>query len=368
MTGTIGAASYGSLASILANTSSLQTQAATLQEQTSTGDIAQNYATLPDASEALSLAAQAANNGAYSQAITTAQGTASAMQTALTQISSVVSSMASTALQNSGTTATGSVTAMAQQAQAAFQQVVSLLNTQNGSQYVFSGADSSNPPIPDAENATSSGMYTQIGAQVQALNTVPSSTPVAQVIANTVSIAASTAPGTTLFSSYLTTPSPAGGLGATSSPVQISATQTVTLGLTANQNAGAVSDPSIAGTGSAINDILRSLAVMANSSDTTAANPDFATLMQNVSTTLTSAGQTLNEEAGAIGVTQDTLTTAASNNTAMQTVVQDQLSGLTNVDMATAISQLQAVNSQLQTSYQVLALAHSLNLASYIAA
>jgi hypothetical protein len=34
--------------------------------------------------------------------------------------------------------------------------------------------------------------------------------------------------------------------------------------------------------------------------------------------------------------------------------------------MATAISQLQAVNSQLQTSYQVLSLARSLNLASYL--
>jgi flagellar hook-associated protein 3 FlgL len=366
MSGTIGAATYGSLASILAATGSLQTQAAKLQEQTSTGDIAQNYANLPDASQALSLAAASAGNGAYSQAITQAQNKASVMQNALTQIRSVVSSMASTALQNAGTTATGSVDTMAQEAQNAFQQVVSLLNTQNGNEYVFSGADSGNPPVPNAADATSSGMYAQIGAQVQALNTVPSSTPVAQVIANTVSIAASTAAGTTLFSSYLTTPSPAGGLGATATPVQISATQTATIGLTANQNAGAVSDPSIDGTGSAINDILRSLAVMANSSDTTSANPDFATLMQNVSTTLTSAGQTLDEESGALGVTQDTLTTAASNNTAMQTVIQGQLSGLTNVDMATAISQLQAVNSQLQTSYQVLSLARSLNLASYL--
>ena len=84
-------------------------------------------------------------------------------------------------------------------------------------------------------------------------------------------------------------------------PIQISDSQSVTLALPANQNAGAVSDPSINGTGSAINDILRGLAVLANTSDTTAANPDFATLMQNVSTTLTSAGQTLNEESGAIG-------------------------------------------------------------------
>ena len=55
---------------------------------------------------------------------------ASAMQTALSQIGSVVSSMASNALQNAGTDTSGSVDTMATEAQAAFQQVVTLAQHQ----------------------------------------------------------------------------------------------------------------------------------------------------------------------------------------------------------------------------------------------
>ena len=89
------------------------------------------------------------------------------------------------------------------------------------------------------------------------------------MIANTVAIAASTAPGTTVFSGYLTN----AGLTAAPSKIQISATQQISLGLPANQNVGATSAP--AGTGNAISDILRSLAVVANSSTAISSNPRF---------------------------------------------------------------------------------------------
>jgi flagellin-like hook-associated protein FlgL len=250
----------------------------------------------------------------------------------------------------------------AQQAKLALAQLGSLLNTNFAGDYVFAGADTSNPPVPAAGSITSSGMYTQIGAQVAALATTPTSPAVATVIANTVAIAGSAAAGTTVFSNYLT------GAGATAAPVtvQIANAEQVTLDLPANRNSGAVSDPAINGTGSAISDIMRSLAVVANSTDSMAGNPDFATLMQNAAATLTSAGATLAQESGQVGLAQNAMTAATAQHAAMQTVLASQLSNLTNVNMASAISNLQAVTNQLQASYKILSMASSLNLASYL--
>ena len=352
---------YSSLDALLASTTSLKNQVGVLQEQTSTGKLSQDYAGLGTAtSQVLDLQAATAQSAGYAQTITTAQGKASAMQDVLTQIQSVVSSVSSAALGLTGTASATTVSSVSLQAKQALTQVASLLNTQYDGQYLFSGADSSNPPIPSAQNITSSGLYTQIGAALNALASNPTTPAIGTVIANTVAVASSTAPGTTVFSNYLTN----AGRTATQSEVQVSPTQQISLDLPANQNVGAASDPS--GTGSAISDILRGLAVVANSSTAISGNPDFATLMQNASATLTSAGQTVAAESGALGLTQNTLTAASSQNSSTQTAMQTQLSNLTDVDMATAISQLQAVSTQLQASYNVISTARNLTLANYL--
>ena len=363
MSNAIGTSTYGTLAQVLASASSLRTQYATLQEQTTTGLVSQSYSGLAGvSSQVMDLNAVVTQNQAYSQSIDVAQGKAAVMQSALSHIGTLVSTMAASALGATGTTSGSSITSMAQQAGQALSQLVALLNTTYGSDYVFSSADTSNPPVPSPDTVTTSGMYTQIGAAVSALATTPSTTPVATVIATTVSVAASTAPGTTIFSNYLT------GAGATAAPtkVQIGPSNSVVLDLPANRNVGAISALSINGTGSAINDVLRSLAVMANSTSSMASNPDFSTLMQNASATLTSANVTLTQESGQIGLTQNAMTAATAGYNAMKTVLTQQVTDLTNVDMATVISKMQAVNTQLQSSYQVLGEMSKLNLANYL--
>ena len=66
-------------------------------------------------------------------------------------------------------------------------QVAELLDTQDGNTYVFAGQDTTNPPVPDPDSILSSGFYTQIAAQVDALGTQGA----AATIANTLSIAGS---------------------------------------------------------------------------------------------------------------------------------------------------------------------------------
>jgi flagellar hook-associated protein 3 FlgL len=364
MSGITGVSSYGSLDQILASTSSLESQYATLEEQTSTGLVSQSYSGVASVSSQVLDLTTAINQGnAYTASITQAQGQASVMQNVLTQIGTIVSNMAASSVTISASTPGSTVTSLAQQASDDLTQIASLLNTTYEGNYVFSGADTANPPIPSPDSITSSGMFTQIGAQVSALATVPTTPPVSTVIANTVSIAASSAAGTTVFSSYLT------GAGATEGStapvqVQIGPSESVTLDLPANQNVGGVSDSS--GTGNAISDILGSLAVIANSTSAMASNPDFSTLMQSASTTLTSANNTLAQESGYIGQSQDAMTAAANTQSSTQVLLQTQLSTLTDVDMPTAISNLQAVSNQLQSSYALLGEVSQLNLASYL--
>jgi flagellin-like hook-associated protein FlgL len=364
VSGAVGGATYGALNQILAASTSLGTQIGTLQQQVSSGKVTESYSGLASAaSQVQALNEALSQTNAYTATITTAQGKATAMQDALTQIQSLVSTMASATLGLTGSSASSSVDGVATQAQQALQQLGSLLNTTYGGDYVFSGADTANPPVPAPDNITSSAMYTQIGTAVAALATTPSTTPVATVIANTVTAAASPSAG--VFSSYLT------GAGATAGAtapvqVQIGTNESVTLDLPANQNVGAVSDPSIDGTGNAITDVMRALAVVANSTGTMAGNPDFATLMQNAATTLTSANTTLAQESGQIGLSQQAMTTATNAYSTTQTNLSARLSNLTDVNMASAISQLQTVSNQLEASYRVISMASSLDLASYL--
>jgi flagellar hook-associated protein 3 FlgL len=147
MTSPIGTSSYGTLDRMLASAGSLRDQYAALQEQTTSGLVSQSYAGLASvSSQVLDLTAATSQNDAYTQAITVAQGKASVMQNALTQLGTLVSSMATSALSVTGSSPAAAITSMAQQAGQALSQLVSVLNTTYGGDYVFAGADTSNAP------------------------------------------------------------------------------------------------------------------------------------------------------------------------------------------------------------------------------
>jgi flagellar hook-associated protein 3 FlgL len=360
MSGFIGSSTYSPLDVLLASTRSLETQQSALQEQTTTGLISQSYSGLGTSTAAV-LDLQATTNAstAYSQAITTAQGKAAAMQAALSQIASMVSSMASSTLSLSGTAQSNSVDTVAQQAKVDLQQLTAILNTSYAGDYVFSGADTANPPIADASAITSSSMYTTIGSALSGLVGSPSSGTVASVVATATAAPSNTGAGTSVYSTYLTG---AGATEATSSPVSVAigVGESVTLDMPANQISGN------SASGDAMSKIIGSLALVANSTGSMAGNSTFQSLMSSVTTTLNSALSSVNQTTGDLGVTQDALTNASSAQQSLQTLLATQLNGLTNVDLPSAISKLDAVNNQLQDSYTLIGKAESLNLASYL--
>jgi flagellar hook-associated protein 3 FlgL len=358
MSGALGISSYSTLDQLLASDNSLNIQYAALQAQTSTGLVSQSYSGLASvSSQVLDLTATINQGNAYTQNITQAQGQASAMQNVLTQLGSLVSNMASSTLTISPSTPSSDVTSLAQQASNDLSEVASLLNTTYEGNYVFSGADTANPPVTSPDGLTSSSSFTNIGSLVSSFALGSGTASASALISNASSIMATGGTFSAYLTAAVTTP-------VTPPQVEIGPSEYVTVGLPATQNVGAASDPS--GTGSAITDILGSLAVIANSTSATASGSNFTTLMQNVSATLTSAGNTLAQESGYIGQSQDTMTAAASTQSSAQTVLTTQLSSLTNVDMPTAISNMQEVSNQLQTSYTILGEVSKLNLASYI--
>jgi len=296
MSGTIGTSSYGPLDLVLAGANSLRQQYANLQEQTTSGLISQSYSGLaPSAvSQFMDLTAVSNQNNAYTNSITMAQGQASVMQNALTQVSSLISSVSSSALSDSGTVAAGDLTSTQQQATQALSQLVSLMNTTYSGDYVFAGENTS--VAPATQTSSTAASFT----------------------------------------------------GATAADVQIGPSESVSLGL----SSGGIA---------AINNVMTQLSAIATS---TSAN--FSSTMATAATVLSASGTTLSDESAAIGQSQDTMTAASNLYSTMQTALTTQISDLTQVDMATAVSKMQAVNTQLQSSYQVLADMDKLNLASYL--
>jgi len=159
-------------ANVLAQTN-MMNQLNTYSEELGTGEAAQTYSGLgPQAGVALALNAQLSQLSGYSTAASTVGTTLSIAQSVLGQLgdasSAVVSAInqqSSFALDNTGQTAT-------QESAASYlSQIVALLNTQVGGNYIFSGSAVNQPSVVSANeildgNGTQAGL-TQLIAQRQ---------------------------------------------------------------------------------------------------------------------------------------------------------------------------------------------------------
>ena len=199
--------------------------------------------------------------------------------------------------------------------------------------------------------------YTQIATQVNQLGTQgPAAT-----IANTLSIASSNTVGTSPFSAYLS--QPAANLQAPT--IQVGLSQTASVGLLASANESVTSTGSST-TGSYMRDLMRALATIGSMSSSQVNENGFQTLVQDANASLTGAISAMGEDVGVLGNAQTALT-------AIQTTISDTANALTtqvgdveDVDVASAISTLPLVQTQLQASYQVIASMSGLSLAKFL--
>lgn len=360
MSGAInGISAWGVLPQLIANAGTVHARLDTLTEQASSGLIAQTYAGLGSgASISLDLSPRVGTLQTYNDNISQATGMMGVAQTALSQIQQIGSQFVSD-MPNLNALDPQEIDNIASAAQGALVQVADLLDTQDGGVYVFGGQDASNPPVPDPGNILSSGFYQQINQAVSGLATNGYS----ETAAATLAIAASNDSGTSPFSAYMSQPGSLIALPV----VQAGDDSVVPIGIAASANA-AVLSTGTSTTGSYTRDLMRSLATLGSLSSAQANNPNFGPLVQDTWSSLTSSVNAMAADAGVLGNQQSQLTSAQAQLTSMSNALTGQVSSAQDVDMASTLSQLTAVQTQLQESYRLIANAATLSLANYLPA
>lgn len=348
---------YGILPTLIANSTSIHDQLDTLTEQASTGLVSQTYAGLGgEASVSLDLSPQLTTLQNYQNNIGQATGSMQVTQSAMTQIQQIAATFADDIPNLNGLEST-EVDSVAAQANAALQQVADLLDTQDGSDYVFGGQDSGNPPVPSPDSILTSGFYTQINTAVAGLSTNGASATTAATLA----IASSNATGTSPFSAYMSQPA-----SAISAPVvQTGEGGTVQTGLLASANSVAVSSGSST-TGSYMRDLMRALATLGSLSSSQINDPGFAALVQDTGTSLNGVVSAMAVDTGVLGTTQSNLTATQTQLSDTATALTSQLSSVQDVNMAQTISSLTSMQTQLQASYRLISGETSLSLVNFL--
>jgi flagellar hook-associated protein 3 FlgL len=405
----MGVSNYGMMSSLVSDSTSIKQKLDQLTNQASSGYVSSTYAGLgTGAPVSLDLTPQIASLQTYQNNIDAASGSMQVTQTVMTQIQSIASNLASQ-LDSLNTVGSSGIDTISAQARSALQQVGSLLDTQDGGAYVFAGQDSSNPPVPDPANITSTGFYTDIATAVAGLATNGATATIAATLASAQTDAAT--PGASPFSAFMatvaangtvsynaqgayqaavtalnaTTPgTPAATAAATAvtaaaaaaatasaavqsaAPVtQIGQSSTVPTGLLASANFSA-SSTGTSTTGSYMIDLMRALATVGSLNSNQAGTADFTSLVQDTRTSLNGAVSAMATDAASLGDTQSKVTATQTQLGDVQTALTTQLSSAQDTNMAATLSSLSLVQTQLQASYQVIASLSGLSLAKYL--
>jgi flagellar hook-associated protein 3 FlgL len=367
MTGVSGNAT---LSRLIQDSAATRHRLDTLTNQVSTGLVADNYAGLGSgAPVSLALHPQIANMQTCQNNVDVATGRMSVAQTALSGIQSIAASFYAQLAAVQGVNASA-VDSIAASARDALGQVASALNTQDGGVYVFGGQDTANPPVSDAGNITASGVGTFFGDIQQAVSNLGKPDSAATVAGNTFRIASFG--GTSPFSTYLSTvPQPA------LPTVQVGQNQAEPVGISASANGLIPTSPPgpppipggpAASTGSYMRDVMRALATIGSLTSAQASDPGFASLVQDTRISLTGGIAAMAQDAGVLGNVQSSLTATQSRLGDTQVALTGQVSSAEEVDMASTLSRLSQVQTQMQASYQLIASLNSLSLVKYLPA
>ena len=362
MSGTIGPtgfAGYGAMTSLVADAQTVRQRLDQLTTQASTGLIGQTYAGLgAGAPVSLDLHPQLAALQTWQDNINAATGTMGVTQTAMTQLQSIASSFHAQ-MNNLNALNPSEVDTIAATARQALVQVAGLLDTTDGNTYVFGGADSANPPVPAPDAILSSGFYTQINAAVAGLGGAGA----AATAASTLAIASSNTAGTSPFSAYMS--QPAASLQAQIPQVQTGAWHISPVGLLASANTYVASTGGST-TGSYARDLMRALATVGSLSSAQVGDAGFQGLVADTYTSLGGVVTAMAQDAGVLGSQQTALGAIGTQLADQATALTAQVSPAENVDMAKTLSDLSLVQTQLQSSYQLISGQSALSLVKFL--
>ena len=170
-----------------------------LSLQAASGNVSSTYAGLGNSAHTvLDLRPTMTRMEVWQDNMATARSRTDITLTAMDRITAIASDFYARVNTLNGLSTTN-VDTTAAAARDALREVASLLNTRDGSIFVFSAQDTGNPPISDGDAILSSGFYTQISQAVSALG-ISGATATA---ATTLAIAGDNSVGTSPFSAFL---------------------------------------------------------------------------------------------------------------------------------------------------------------------
>jgi|GEM_PF-1243582 len=339
-------------------TLSAQQEAATWQS--STGVVGATYADL-GASRAtvLNLTPKITQVQSWQSNISAGQTTLSVTATALNQFVAEAQSLATNLLGVSGTATTSQVAAAASSAQSALESMKTLLNTSDGTNYVFAGTDTTTAPIKGQGSLSTSTLAQQIAEGVKTLD----GTNASALLTHLTTLAGSNDTSLSVFSDTLAVPA---SLAADRQRSIMSGANTfTTLGLVATQSSS-TSSASPTSTGSPIRDLMRDLMAVSAMSGMSSETPGFADLTKQLYTSLGTTISQLSEQEGTIGATQNSLTAQTTLLNGVSTMLQTQLGNNRDADMATVATNASNIKTSLNASYILVSNMKGMTLADYL--
>lgn len=348
---------------LTSETALLRTRLEALTRQASTGRRADTMGELgAEGPRSVALRGEMGRREVYERALGQAQGRAGIMQEALGRMTEIAREFRTTVTQRINPNDSRSLLGVQQQARSALSEMAHLLNTRHTGEYLFAGSDLANPPIQNADGLATGQMAQDVAAEIATLGVNDAAT----VLGNTRVIAQSTAPGVTPFSPRLTADEtqPPGSREPRRS-VPSTDGELLGFGIHANRNAEAVSTGET--TGSWARDLMRGLMSVAALTPAQMADPaQFQSLVEGIRAGFASAEHAIGEEVGALGQVEERMASAQVRHERISTVLKGQLADIEEVDLAEAITRLQATRTTLEASYRAIGSLSELTLSKFL--
>jgi flagellar hook-associated protein 3 FlgL len=306
--------SIGTLADnnqVLAYLQQLQAQSHDLEAQVTTGLKSQTFAGIPaQASTLVNLQASKAQQQSYIDTINTVSTRLQTMSLAMSNIQTLMTQFSAKLPQDAYNTQGATIQ---QEAQQLLTQIGGYLNTQDGTRYVFAGNQTSTPPFNQAGMPNPGDVTTNVGGA-----------PPAGYYDGDAGIAQAT----------------------------IDTNVVVKYGITAGNPA--------------FEQIIRVLNYYANNGPLDQTNPTDVANVNQSGQVLTNAISSLEQLEGQVGLQQAQLNNTQTALEASISLASTNIGNITQVDPATAITQLNTLQTQLQASYQTVSMLQQLTLANYL--
>lgn len=346
------------LSRLSAETGALRNRLEVLTRQAATGRRTERLGDqAPEVPRAVSLRAEMGRREVYGRAMDQAVGRIEATQVAMGRMRDIAREFRTEVAMGVNLQDPQTIQTIQARARAALNEVGHLLNTRHAGEYVFGGSDLARPPVP----APTALLGTQMGQDIAAAVATLSPANGAAVAAQTRTIAAG---DDTPFSAFVTG-FPAGAPDARRA-VPVAEGEVVAYGIYADRNTLALSTGPHS-TGGWSRDLLRNLLTLASLDPAQAAAGDgLVVLMDSVREGFTAAQTALGEEAASLGFVQRRIEDAKTRHDTLTSVLERQLAGITDVDMAETLTRLQTTRTALEASYRALGSLTNLSLANFL--